>query len=119
VLLLPAALLLVLFGQPLLGLFGPEYRIGHGVLLFLTVGYFAWAAAALSALWLQYTGRAAAVLTISISTLVVDSALNLLLIPRYGMAAAAAGTALTLTAGAAAIVAVHRWSPVRRAPGPP
>ena len=57
---------------------------------------------------LQYRGRAGAVLAISAATLLADSALNLMLIPRYGMEGAAGGTALTLTAAAAAVIAVHR-----------
>jgi O-antigen/teichoic acid export membrane protein len=48
------------------------------------------------------------VLAISAATLVVDSALNLVLIPRYGMEGAAGGTALTLTAAALAVVVTHR-----------
>jgi O-antigen/teichoic acid export membrane protein len=106
--LLPLALLLVAFGEPLLALFGPRYTVGREVLLFLMAGYLAWAAAALSALWLQYRGGAGAVLAISAATLVADSALNLVLIPRYGMEGAAGGTALTLTAAAVAVIAVHR-----------
>lgn len=109
--LVPLALLLAAFADPLLALFGPGYAEAHGVLLFLSAGYFAWAAAALSGLWLQYRGRAGAVLRISAATLGVDSVLNVLLIPRYGMAGAAGSTAVTLTAGALAVLAAHRRAP--------
>jgi len=109
-LLIPIALLLALFGEQILALFGPRYRVGHTVLQLLIAGNFAWAVSALSALWLQYRGRAGAVLAISIATLVADSGLNLLLIPRYGMAGAAGATALTLTAATVAILVVHRRS---------
>ncbi|MEZ5331867.1 MAG: polysaccharide biosynthesis C-terminal domain-containing protein [Thermoanaerobaculia bacterium] len=105
--LVPLAVLLALFAEPVLHLFGPQYAVGRDVLFSLAVGYFAWAAAALSALWLQYRGRAATVLAISVGTLIVDSILNLLLIPRYGMEGAAGSTALTLGVGAAAIVVAH------------
>lgn len=100
--LIPLALVLATVAVPVLGMFGTQYRAAHAVLLMLIVGKFAWAAAALSSLWLQYQGRASAVLAISIGALVVDSILNLILIPRYGMAGAAAGTAVTLFAAAVA-----------------
>ncbi len=102
--LLPIVIFLALVGEPILALFGPGYRVGHGVLLFLVVGNCAWAFAALPALWLQYQHRARIVLMISLATLVADSALNLVLIPRYGMVGAAAGTAFTLTMAASAVV---------------
>lgn len=105
--LVPIVLVLTAAGEPILALFGPRYRVGHATLLFLVGGNFSWACAALSSLWLQYRGRGGVVLVISISTLVLDSGLNLLLIPRYGMNGAAAGTALTLTLAAVAVVLVH------------
>jgi O-antigen/teichoic acid export membrane protein len=84
---------------------------GHGVLQLLVAGNFAWAVAALSALWLQYRGRAKVVLVVSVAALVVDSALNLLLIPRFGMVGAAAGTGATLCGGAIALIAAHLRTP--------
>jgi O-antigen/teichoic acid export membrane protein len=107
-LLLPISALLAVFGEPILGLFGPRYQVGHGVLRMLVVGNLAWAIAALPSLWLQYQQRAGAVLVISIAALALDSGLNLLLIPRWGMAGAAGGTAATLTAAALAVMIVHR-----------
>jgi O-antigen/teichoic acid export membrane protein len=108
---LPLSLLLVFLGEPVLALFGAQYRVGHGVLQLLVVGNLGWALAALSALWLQYRGRAKVVLVVSVAALVVDSALNLLLIPRFGMVGAAAGTAATLLGGAVAVVAAHVRAP--------
>ncbi|HMB52858.1 MAG TPA: oligosaccharide flippase family protein [Thermoanaerobaculia bacterium] len=105
---IPVAVLLALAADPVLALFGPEYRAAHTVLLFLTLGNLTWALAAVPSLWLQYRGRAHSVLAISIATLIVDSALNLVLIPRYGMAGAAAGTAFTLSAAALAAILVRR-----------
>lgn len=110
--LIPVALFLTLAGEPILALFGPRYTVGHMALALLVVGNFAWAVAALPSLWLQYEGRARTVLVISLATLVVDSALNWLLIPRYGLSGAAASTALTLTTAAIAVVSSSRrgWS---------
>lgn len=109
--LVPVAVLLVVTAGPILGVFGPGYRAAQPVLQLLVLGDFAWAAAALSSLWLQYQGRAGIVLGISIATLVVDSGLNLLLIPRYGMTGAAASTAATLSAAALAAIVARRRLP--------
>jgi len=106
---IPVALLLAAAAGPVLALFGPDYRAADAVMRFLVLGNLTWALAAISSLWLQYQGRARAVLVISLTTLAADSVLNLLLIPRYGMTGAAAGTAATLSAAAlAAIVVRHR-----------
>ena len=110
----PVAVLLALAAEPILVLFKPEYRAAYPVLELLVLANLAWAAAAISSLWLQYQGRAGLVLGISIAALVVDSGLNLLLVPRYGMTGAAAGTAATLGAAAAALT-VARWTSARRA----
>ena len=106
--LLPAAIVLALAARPVLSLFGPSYLQAVPVLIFLLVGNTTWAAAALSILWLQYTERGAVIVAIAASTLVVDSLLNALLIPRYGMQGAAASTAVTMTLAALAVVVVRR-----------
>ncbi len=108
---LPLGAVLVIFAEPILGLFGPSYRDGLNVLIALVLGNVAWALAALSSLWLQYRRRAVAVLVVSIVTLAFDSLLNLILIPRYGMEGAAASTAATLLLAAVAIVLLHWWHP--------
>jgi O-antigen/teichoic acid export membrane protein len=110
----PVAVALAAAAGPVLGVFGPEYRSGVTTLELLVVGNLAWALAALSALWLQYRGRGRSVLGISLATLAVDSLLNLVLIPRYGMTGAAAGTALTLTLAAAVVVAQGVPAALRR-----
>jgi len=106
--LLPAALALALAARPILSLFGPSYPHAATVLVCLLAGNAVWAAAALSILWLQYTHRGTAIVAIAAGTLLVDSLLNLLLIPRYGMEGAAASTALTMTLAALAVVVVRR-----------
>ncbi|MCH9651892.1 MAG: oligosaccharide flippase family protein [Deltaproteobacteria bacterium] len=104
---LPVAAVLVLFAGPILGLFGPSYRDSLGTLIALVLGNVSWALAALSSLWLQYQRRGVVVLVVSILTLALDSLLNLLLIPRYGMEGAAASTAMTLSLSAAMILWLH------------
>lgn len=105
---LPVAALLVGAGGPILSTFGPQYRVANTVLWLLVLGNLVWAAAAVPSLWMQYQGRAGVVLGISVATLAVDSGLNLILIPRYGMTGAAAGTAATLSAAALATILVRR-----------
>lgn len=104
--LIPVAVILILAAAPVLGLFGAQYRDAHLVLQLLVFGNFAWAAAALTALWLQFGGQGKAVLALSAAVLVADSGFNLLLIPRYGMDGAAASTAATLTAAAISLAVV-------------
>ena len=97
----PVAVALGLAARPGLSLFGPGYPAADTVLVYLLVGNVTWAAAALSILWLQYTRRGTVIIAITAATLVVDSALNVLLIPRFGMNGAAAGTAVTMTLASA------------------
>jgi O-antigen/teichoic acid export membrane protein len=106
--LVPTAILLALAARPALSLFGAAYGRAVPELYLLLVGNFAFATAALAALWLQYTGRGSYVVAIAAATLVLDSALNLLLIPAYGMLGAAASTAGTLSLAALAVVVTER-----------
>jgi O-antigen/teichoic acid export membrane protein len=116
--LVPALLLLAVAGDPILGLFGGAYVQAEPELHLLLVGNFSWALAALSGLWLQYTGRGHAVVVIAAVTLAVDSGLNALLIPHYGMRGAAASTALTLSLAGLAVAIARRRVPVRIGPAP-
>ncbi|MEO1083907.1 MAG: polysaccharide biosynthesis C-terminal domain-containing protein [Acidobacteriota bacterium] len=104
----PAAVVVTAAANPILSLFGPTFVDAQGELLWLVAGNAAWATAALAALWLQYTGRAPLVLGVTIATLVLDSCLNLVLIPRLGMHGAAVSTAATLAAAAATLVVLRR-----------
>lgn len=116
--LVPALLLLAAAGDPILSLFGSEYVRAEPELHLLLVGNFAWALAALGGLWLQYTGRGHAVVVIAAVTLAVDSGLNALLIPLYGMRGAAASTAVTLSLAGLAVAIARRRLPVREGTAP-
>jgi O-antigen/teichoic acid export membrane protein len=107
-LLVPVAVALMAAAHPVLALFGPDYESAHAVLVLLVIGNFAWATSALAGLWLQYRGQAHRVLVISLAVLAADSLLNLLLIPRFGMTGAAAGTACTLSVAAVATISMLR-----------
>lgn len=108
--LVPAALVLALAARPVLSLFGAGYAAAAAVLVLLVAANLSWAAASLSTLWLQYTGHGAVVVAVAAATLAVDSLLNAVLIPRFGMEGAAAGTAVTMTLAATAVVVARRRS---------
>lgn len=115
--LVPLAVVLAVAGRPILGSFGPGYAAADGVLLLLIIGNASWASAALASLWLQYQGQGRTVLAISMAALVADSAANAVLIPRFGMTGAAAGTAATMTLAAVALFVAWRKGPAARPSG--
>ncbi|MDP8207851.1 MAG: flippase [Candidatus Electryonea clarkiae] len=85
----PIALALTFFGKYYLLLFGPEFIVGYESLIIMTIGQLVVVAFGSGNIILQMSGneRAAAIGT-GISAL-VNIAMNLILIPRYGMAGAA------------------------------
>jgi O-antigen/teichoic acid export membrane protein len=111
---LPVAVGLFFGARPILSLFGPDYIHDASALQLLVVANAAWAAAALPVLWLHYTGRGSFVVAIAAGTLAVDSTLNFLLIPRFGIEGAAGGTAVTMTLAAFAVLFTD-WRLERRA----
>ncbi|MCB0111991.1 MAG: polysaccharide biosynthesis C-terminal domain-containing protein, partial [Caldilineaceae bacterium] len=104
----PVVLGLVLGAGPIIGLFGADYQDAALVLRLLAIGNGVWAISALSALWLQYCDRGMTVMRITVFTLLIDSLLNALLIPKFGMLGAAASTAATSICAAIAIVWLAR-----------
>ena len=111
----PAAGLLMAPGA-VLSLFGAGYPQAAPALQMLVVGNCAWALGALSVLWLHYTGRGTLVVIITLATLALDSALNLLLIPPFGVLGAAGGTAVTMTLAAVSALVLERRG--RHSPAP-
>jgi len=104
----PVVLGLVLGAGPIMGLFGADYQDAALVLRLLAFGNGVWAFSALSALWLQYCDRGMTVMRITLFTLLVDSLLNALLIPEFGMLGAAASSAATSVCAAILIVWLAR-----------
>lgn len=90
---LPLALLLLLFGRPILGLFGSGFEAGYPVLVILICGQLVNALAGPVGYLMTMTGhqnRAAAIVGMAA---LLNLLLNLLLIPRWGMLGAAVATA--------------------------
>ncbi len=97
---LAIAAALAMFGPTLLALFGPEFRAGYPTLLILIAGHLANAAVGPLSVLLNMTGHQAHNARIMGATALVNLALNLLLIPLWGIrgAALATVTAMLLTA---------------------
>lgn len=87
----------------LLGMFGEEYLAANQALTLLCGAYAVWGLAAFSSTWLQYVKRGKNVVWIGLTGIGLDAALNLVLIPRYGIDGAAAATLLTLFSCSVAI----------------
>ncbi|HSR53466.1 MAG TPA: oligosaccharide flippase family protein [Acidobacteriota bacterium] len=104
----PVVLAFVVGAVPIMNVFGTEFQNAAPALRWLAIGNGVWAMAALSALWLQYQKRGLTVMRITIATLVVDSLLNVALIPSYGMLGAAASSAATSAGSAALLIWIAR-----------
>lgn len=93
---LPIALVFFLFGKNILAIFGSQYPSAHGTLIILSVGQLINAATGLVGLLLLMTNREReAMLGIALGVGAHILA-NLVLIPRWGIEGAAAGTAISL-----------------------
>lgn len=92
---LPIALILLIFGHQILGLFGQEFADGYPVLVILVCGQLVNALAGPVSYLMTMTGHQNhAARIVSISAL-MNLALNILLIPLWGMLGAAVANALS------------------------
>ena len=93
---LPIALVMIVFGQPVLVIFGPEFTQGATALAILSTGQLVNVAMGSVGLLLMMTGHERdTAWGVGIAT-VVNVALNGLLIPRWGIEGAAVATATSL-----------------------
>jgi len=93
---LPAAVVLIVFARPLLGLFGPGFQSGAAVTIVLTVGQLVNAVTGPCGLMLVMSGRPGIQLLANAATLLLNVGLNLYLIPRYGVTGAAIAWAVSM-----------------------
>ena len=77
-------------------LYGARYQDSAIILALLSFGYYFNAALGQNGLTLKVYGKLRYIVTLNISTAVVNLAINLLLIPKYGALGAAIGTTSTL-----------------------
>jgi len=87
---------LLILGKPLLWMFGPEFTAGYPVMLVLSGGLLAMAAAGPVQGLLVVTGHQNATAAVLAATVVVNAGLNLALIPLWGLIGAGTATSLSL-----------------------
>jgi O-antigen/teichoic acid export membrane protein len=111
------ALGLLLTGKWLLWLFGEEFVVGYPVMVVLAGGLLVRAfAGPLQGLLVVAGGHNKAAVALGI-TVVINVALNLVLIPRYGLVGAAAATAVAFSVESILFVLIYRR--MRAIPGQP
>lgn len=88
--------LILAFGYPLLGLFGPNFESGYAVMFILAVGMLARAAVGPAERLLNMLGERTQCAWIYAIAFAINLALCLLLIPRIGIEGAAAATSTAL-----------------------
>jgi O-antigen/teichoic acid export membrane protein len=106
---LPAFIALLVFPQRMLELFGPQFVVGASVTMILALGKLVDAATGPCGLMLNMSGLVRVNMIYNVVALVLNVALNLVLIPRYGINGAAVAWALSLSVvNAARVEQVHR-----------
>jgi O-antigen/teichoic acid export membrane protein len=87
---------LIAFGPWVLALFGEEFAAGYAPLVIMVLAQTVNATCGSVGLLLQMTGHQRKVATVLAVTAVLNVALNVVLIPRFGMNGAAAATGITM-----------------------
>ncbi|QSB15907.1 polysaccharide biosynthesis C-terminal domain-containing protein [Natronosporangium hydrolyticum] len=85
----PLLLLCLVFAEPVLGLFGPQYPAATAVMQLLCAAMLLGTGCGMVSMVLEMSGRSLSVLLLTIAALVVNVGLNLLLIPLIGLNGAA------------------------------
>ncbi|MEQ8823054.1 MAG: lipopolysaccharide biosynthesis protein [Filomicrobium sp.] len=93
---LAAAAAILLLGQPLLWLFGPEFTSGYPVMIILVVGFLFRSAMGPSEFLLNMLGQQSACAVVLVFTAILNIVLNLLLVPWLGLVGAAIATSTSL-----------------------
>ena len=93
----------MLFGEPILALFGPGYTAGYTVLVLLALGVLARAATGPVQYLLAMTGHHGASVGILAFAAALALVLNVILIPAYGIEGAAVSTLIAMTVSVAAM----------------
>lgn len=93
---LPMALVLILFSEPLLGLYGPEFRAGAGMLMVLALAMFVNGGVGAAGLMLQMSDHERIVLVNNVFLALLNIALNAWMIVELGPIGAAWATGLSV-----------------------
>ena len=97
---LAAAGVILLLGKPLLSLFGPAFVAGYPVMAILVLGFLARSAMGPSEFLLNMLGEQKRCAAVLMFAAVLNIALNLALVPVYGITGAALATAASLITAA-------------------
>ncbi len=92
----PILLVFLIFPKPILGIFGKEFKAGAIALMILTVGQFVNAAAGSVGYILQMTGHQKFHQNVILIGALLNTILNYLLIPIYGIIGAAVASAVSM-----------------------
>lgn len=105
---LAAAMAILALGVPLLWLFGPQFTAGYPVMLILVVGLLLRAAIGPAEFLLSMLGEQTRCAAVLAATAVMNVALNMMMVPMFGLIGAATATALSLVAAALMNYAIVR-----------
>jgi O-antigen/teichoic acid export membrane protein len=105
---LAVSVLLLVFGWPLLYLFGPSFTAGYPLLFIFIIGLIARASVGVAESLLSMAGQQRICAAVYTAVFVLNVALNVLLVPRFGLAGAAMATATALVVEAGALFVVTR-----------
>jgi O-antigen/teichoic acid export membrane protein len=97
---LAAAILLLALGLPLLWLFGPQFVAGYPVMLILVVGFLFRSSMGPAEYLLNMLGEHKLCAAVLFATAVLNIALNLVMVPAFGLIGAATATSASLVAAA-------------------
>jgi O-antigen/teichoic acid export membrane protein len=97
---LAAAILLLALGLPLLWLFGPQFVEGYPVMLILVVGFLFRSSMGPAEYLLNMLGEHKLCAAVLLATALLNIALNLVMVPAFGLIGAATATSASLVAAA-------------------
>jgi O-antigen/teichoic acid export membrane protein len=97
---LAAAVTLLALGLPLLWLFGPKFEQGYPVMLILVVGFLFRSSMGPAEFLLNMLGEQTLCAAVLATTAVLNIALNLALVPAFGLIGAATATSMSLVTAA-------------------
>ena len=101
---LPVSLVLIIWGEVVLGLFGPDFSAGYTPLIILVIGQLVNAATGLVGSLMQMSGHQVTAFRVIGGCAIANIILNVLLIPKWGIEGAAITTAITTIAWSTILV---------------
>ncbi|WP_223032321.1 flippase [Hanstruepera marina] len=92
----PLLLILIVFGKPVLGLYGSEFIVGYWCLVFLCLGRFISSISGSVGYLLQMTGQQKTFQNVVFLAFIINLILSLILIPRFGILGAAVSKCIAI-----------------------